>query len=69
MTDKYHSDTKTLNDHISYMLTKLTDTSSKIDKQEEELAGISSKLSSYEDRLDKLSIKKIYIQPLSLQIT
>ena len=39
------------------MLTKLTDTSSKIDKQEEELADISSKLSSYEDRIDKLIIK------------
>ena len=47
MSDKHHSDTNTLNEHISDMLTKLTNTSSKIDKQEEELADISSKLSIY----------------------
>ena len=35
MTDEHHSDMKTLNDHISTMITKLIDTSSNIDKQEE----------------------------------
>ena len=30
MTDKPHSEMKTLNEHISAILTKLTDTSSKI---------------------------------------
>ena len=34
MTEKHQSDMKTLIDHISDMLTKLTDTSSKTDKQE-----------------------------------
>ena len=47
MTDKHHSDIKTLNDHISAMLAKFYDTSSKIDKQEEQLTKISSKLSTY----------------------
>ena len=69
MTDKHHSDMKTLNDHISDMLTKLTKTSSKTDKQEEELREISSNLSTYEDRLDTLILKETQIQTLSLQIT
>ena len=33
MTGKHHSDMKTLNDQISDMLTKLTDTTSKIENQ------------------------------------
>ena len=41
MTDKHHSDTKYLNDHISDMLEKLIDTRSKTDKQEEQLTDIS----------------------------
>ena len=57
MTEKHQSDMKTLNEHISTMLTKLTNTSSKIDKQGEQLTDISFKLSTYEDRLDKNSIK------------
>ena len=69
MTDKHHSDMKTLNDQISSMLTKLTNTSSKSDKQEEKLTENSSQLSTYEDRLEKLSIKETQIHPLSLQIT
>ena len=51
------------------MLTKLTDTSSNTYKCEEQLTKISSKLSNYEDYLEKLSIKDKRIQPLSLQIT
>ena len=58
MTDKYHYDMKTLNEHISNMLTKLTDTSPKIDKHEEQLTDISFKPSNYEDRLEKMSIKE-----------
>ena len=58
MPEKHHSDMKTMNDHISSMLTKLTDTNFKTENQEEQLTDISSKLSNYEDRLDKLSIKK-----------
>ena len=42
MTDKHHSDMKTLSYHIYAMLEKLTDTSSKTDKQEEQLTDISS---------------------------
>ena len=41
---------------------------SKTDKHEERFTKISSKLSNYEDRLKKLSIKDTKIQPLSLQI-
>ena len=33
MTERHHYDTKSLNYHISSMLAKLTDTSSKTDKQ------------------------------------
>ena len=51
MTDKHHSDMKTLNDHIYAMLKNITDTISNTDKQEEQLTDISSKLSTYEDRL------------------
>ena len=35
MTEKNHSDMKTMNDHISSMLTKLIDTSFKTENQEE----------------------------------
>ena len=37
MTDKHHSNMKTLNEHISDMLTKLTNTSSNTYKYEEQL--------------------------------
>ena len=60
---------KALNDHITDMLTKLTDTHSKTDNQEEKLTEIASKLSTYEDRLKKLNTKETQIQTLSLQIT
>ena len=66
MTDKHHSYMKPLNDHISYILTKLTNTSFKTDKQEEELVDIAFKFSTYGDRLDKLIIKETHIYPLSL---
>ena len=49
------------------MIAKLTDKSSKIDKQEEQLAELSSKLSTYEDHMDKVIINKIQ-QPLPLQV-
>ena len=55
ITEKHHSDMKTQNFHISAMLTKLTNTSSKTDKQEEELTEISCKLSTYEDLLKNLA--------------
>ena len=48
MTEKHHSDVKNLNKHISNMLAKLTNTSSKTDNQEEKLTYISSKLSTHE---------------------
>ena len=69
MTDKNNSDMKALNNHNSPMLEKLTDTSSKTDKKEEKLTEISSKLSIYGDRLEKLNIKETQILPMSLQIT
>ena len=56
MTDKHHFDMKTLTDHISAILAKITVTSSKTYKKEQQLTNISSKLSTYEDRLEKLII-------------
>ena len=57
MTDKHHSDMKTLNEHISDMLTKLTNTSYKTENQEEQLTDILSKLPIFGDCLEKISIK------------
>ena len=37
--------------------------------QDEKITELSFKLSTYEDRLEKLSINKTQIQPLSLYIT
>ena len=48
MTEKHYFYMKALNHHISAMLAKLTDTSSKTDNQEEQLTEISFKLSKYE---------------------
>ena len=42
--ENIHNDIKDLNQHSSAMISKLTDTSSKPDKQEEQLTDISSKL-------------------------
>ena len=64
MIYKHHSDMKAMNNHITYMraytndhfsamIAKLTDKSSKTDKQEEELTEISSKLSTYDDHMNK----------------
>ena len=69
MTDKHHSDMETLNDHISATIKKLTNTSYNTDKQEEQLTDISSKLSTYEDLLEKMNITETKIYPLSLHIT
>ena len=51
VNDKHNSDMKTLNNRISAMITKLTDTSSNTYKQEKQPKDISSKLSTYEGRL------------------
>ena len=40
--------------------------SNNTDNHDKQITEISSKLSDYEDRLDKLIIKNTYIQPLSL---
>ena len=69
MTDKHHSDRKSLNDHFSDIVAKLTDTSSKTYNQEEEFAEIPSKLSTNEDCIKNLKIKETQIQTLSLHIT
>ena len=58
MNDKHHSDMKALNNHISEMLAKITDTSSETDKQEEKTTEISYKISTNDDRLEKLIISK-----------
>ena len=49
------------------MIAKLTDKSSKIDKQEEQLAELSSKLSTYEVHMDKVIINQIQ-QSFTLQV-
>ena len=63
MTYKHQYDMKTLNKHISDMITKVTNTSSKIDNHEEQLTEISSKISKYEDRLKKWAPKKHRYSP------
>ena len=68
MTNKQHYDMKSLNDHILSMLENFTDTISKTDNQEEQLTYISSKIPTYVDRLEELSITKTQIHPLSLHI-
>ena len=69
MTDKHQSYMKALNDHISDIIDILSDTSSNTDNKKKQLTDISSKLSTYEDLLEKLSIIKTQIHPLSLHIT
>ena len=59
-----HSD---MNNHIAAMLAKLTDTCSKTDNQEEKLAELSSKLSTYEDHMNKVVINKMQ-QPFPLKV-
>ena len=56
-----------MNNHISVILEKVTDTIPKTDKQEEKTHRLSSKLSTYEDHMDKVTINKIQ-QPLPLQV-
>ena len=63
INETQHSDMK---NHISDMLGKLIDTSSKTDKQEEKLTKLSSKLSTYEEHIDKVIINKMQ-QPFPLQ--
>ena len=69
MAEKHHSDTKKLNYYISEIMTKLIDTISNTDKQEKNIIDISSKISNYEDRLEKLSMKETQTQTLSLNTT
>ena len=56
-----------MNEYIAAMLAKFTDTIFKINKQEEKLTELSSKLSTYEYHIYKVSVNKI-IQPLPLQV-
>ena len=58
-TEKHRSDMKCTNNHISdmkyhitVMLSKVTDTGSKTDKQEEKITGLSYKISTYEYHMD-----------------
>ena len=48
---------KYMNDHITYMLATLIDTSVKTNNQDKKVTELSSKLSTYEDRLEKMSNK------------
>ena len=58
-----------MNENISFMIQKLTATSSKTSNHEGQLTEISSKLSNYEYRLTKLRTKDTQIQQLSLHTT
>ena len=55
-----------INNIIAAILATLADTNNKKNKQEEKITDISSKLSTYEDRLDKMSINETQLQPLTL---
>ena len=69
VNNKHQSDMKTMNDNITTMLQNLTAANSKTANHEEQFTEISYKLSDYEDRLDKMSIKDTQIHPLSIHIT
>ena len=53
--------------NIDDMLAKFDDTSINIDKQEEKFVEISSRLSTFEDHVDKSNINKI-LQPFLIQV-
>ena len=55
-----------INNHISTMIAKRTDTSSNTDTQEEQLKDISSKLSTYEDQV---IINKIHYYDITSSFT
>ena len=69
VNNKHQSEMKTMNDNISATLQILTAANSNTANHEEQFTEISSKLSDYEDRINKLSIKDTGIHPLSLHIT
>ena len=50
------------------MIQTLTDTNDKKNNQEENITDLSSKLSTYEDLLDKMIINETQLQPLTLQV-
>ena len=56
--DKNDTNTKETNDHITSMRATLIDTSAKTNKQEERITELSSKLSTYEDRMEKIITNK-----------
>ena len=59
---------KSMNDQIKSMLATLIYTSVKTNKQYKKTKELSSKLSTYEDRLEKMSNKETQLQPLALQV-
>ena len=59
---------KAMNDHIAYILATLIDTSVRTNNQDKKITVISSKLSTYEDILDKIKHKETQLQTLALQV-
>ena len=53
-----HNNMKSVNDHIASMLVTLIDTSVKTNKQDKKITELSSKISTYEDHLEKMIHKK-----------
>ena len=61
-------DINAINDNIPAMIQTLTDTNDKKNNQEENITDLSSKLPTYEDLLDKMSINETQLQPLIIQV-
>ena len=65
--DKNETTMKAMNDHITSMLATLIDTNFNTKNQDEKITFLSSKISTYEYRLEKMSNEETHLQPLSLQ--
>ena len=67
-----HTDIKSFNNNITALFTELLDTNykqdAKLDKQDKKITELSSKLSTYEDLLEEISINKTQLQTLKLQV-
>ena len=66
--EKTDTNIKCMNYHIAYILATPIDTIVKKNKQDEKITELSSKLSNYEDRLEKITNKETQIKPLALQV-
>ena len=63
-----HTGIKAFNNNTTSLIVKLLDTNDKQDNKDEKITYISSKLSTYEDRLEKIIINKTQLHILTLQV-